>query len=158
MTKLSPHAKQAVDYLADKHLAYTLAKVTIEAELKREFQERIHSFKLERDTALRLAAEAGVPRTQLGKTIGTSNYRTVQEILSETDKSSSVAVDSKWSLVALPEAYYSLSVHEIGPAKITGTAVVDIQGTEIELIEGEPAVLTAIYRFGYADAICESVR
>jgi hypothetical protein len=71
--------------LREKHIAYTIAKATIESQLKQELATRLSTIRHDRDMALRLAAESGVPKTQLGKAIGTTNYRTVQEIMALTD-------------------------------------------------------------------------
>ena len=167
MTKLSSHAKQSMDILAEKHRAYQIAKLTIEAELKLELTERLSSYKSERDIALRLAEEAGVPRTQLGRAIGTSNYRTVQEILSETEEAvikpdMTDSSSGKWSLTALPgyPDNYSLEVYGIGVGNITGNAHILIdEGTprEIVFVDGNPAIVPAVYREGYAEEIIASV-
>ena len=85
MTKLANSAKAALDTVQEKHLAYTIAKTTIEQELKRELHHRLASIRQERDMAIRLAADAGVPKTQLGKAIGTSNYKTIQDILASVE-------------------------------------------------------------------------
>lgn len=159
MTKLTPHAKQALDTLADKHLAYTIAKATIQAEMKKEFAERIHSFKLDRDTSLRLADEAGVPRTQLCKAIGTSNYRTVQDILAETEESIARSEsDGKWSITPLPDGNYSLSIFEMGVGKSSGTAVVSFSGDDINYEDGDVFVIPTVFRNGYGEAIIASAK
>jgi hypothetical protein len=168
MTKLSSHAKQSLDVLAEKHRAYQIAKLTIEAELKEELTERLSSYKSERDMALRLAEEAGVPRTQLGKAIGTSNYRTVQEILSETEDAVikpdiTQSSSGKWTLIYL-EGYapdnYQLDVSGLGVGNISGSAHIlidDGNPREIVFVDGNPAVVPAVYREGYAEEIIASV-
>lgn len=162
MTKLNQHARQTLDTLTEKHRAYQIAKLTIEAELKEELIERLSSYKAERDIALRLAEEAGVPRTHLGKAIGTSNYRTVQEILAETDDSVikpdiSDSSTGKWSLTRLPNQNYRLEVFGIGVGNIQGYADVVFDGGEIVLVEGDPSVVPAVYRDNYAEEIIASV-
>jgi hypothetical protein len=165
MTKLNSHAKQSLDVLVDKHRAYQIARLTIEAELKLELVERLSSYKSERDIALRLAEEAGVPRTHLGKAIGTSNYRTVQEILSETEDAvvKPELTDSssgKWSLTALPGLYpanYILEVFGIGIGNIRGHAQVIIDDGDIIFVEGDESVVPAVYRDNYAEEIIQSV-
>jgi hypothetical protein len=156
--KLGQHAKQALDTLSEKHLAYTIAKATIEAELKNELNERLSSFKSERDIALRLADQAGVPRTQLGKTIGTTNYRTVQEILevTETSMRSEDAPDGKWSLTALPDGNYSLSINSMGAGSVSGTAVVKVETDDLLFVDGDEFVISQIYRNGYLEQIVQS--
>ena len=162
MTKLSPQAKSALDSLQEKHLAYTIAKGTIEAELKREATNRLSSIKQERDMALRLAAECGVPKTQLGKAIGTSNYRTVQEIMAETESvmrsgepgSSSKIVVERHSELGL----YKVSITNFGENSLTGTAVVsETENNEIETVAGDQFVLPQIYRAGYSEYVLNEI-
>lgn len=164
MTRLNQHAKQALDTLTEKHRAYQIAKLTIEAELKDELVERLSSYKSERDIALRLAEEAGVPRTHLGKAIGTSNYRTVQEILAETASEvvkPDITDDStgKWSLTRLPNRNYMLEVFGIGIGNIRGHAeiIFDSYSNEIVFVDGDPSVVPAVYRDNYAEEIIASV-
>lgn len=161
MTKLNQHAKQALDTLGDKHRAFLIAKLTIEAELKNELNERLSSFRQERDTALRLAAEAGVPRTQLGKAIGTSNYRTVQEILALTDdnviRPDDLVGGGKWSLLRLEDGVYSLDIFSLGVAGLSGKAQVTIDADSITFVDGDGFVVPAVYREGLADEIIASV-
>lgn len=164
MTRLNPHAKQTLDTLTEKHRAYQIAKLTIEAELKLELTERLSSYKSERDIALRLAEEAGVPRTHLGKAIGTSNYRTVQEILAETASEvikPDISEDSsgKWSLTRLPNSNYGLEVFGIGVGNIRGYAeiIFDSGSNDIVFVEGDESVVPAVYRDNYAEEIIASV-
>jgi hypothetical protein len=158
MTRLSPHAKASLDALAEKHTAYTIAKATIEAQLKQELAERLSSYKTERDMALRLACEAGVPRTQLGKAIGTSNYATVQEILALTEVAEHVSNtgNGKWSIIRVSSNVWSLSVKNIGVQSISGVAEVDLSGDEIIYISGDAFVVPQIYMNGYADEVLEN--
>lgn len=158
MTVLSTHAKQCFDTLVDKHIAYTIAKTTIEAELKNELAERLASFKAERDTALRLADEAGVPRTQLGKAIGTSNYRTIQEILQATENQVSVeeSATGKWTLTRLPDGSFGLGIQNVGPGNVTGSATVKIIGEELEFVDGDMFVIPQVYRNGLLEGILQS--
>lgn len=159
MTRLTPHAKQTLETLADKHLALTIARATIEAELKKELAERLVNFKAERDIALRLAAEAGVPRTQLGKTIGTSNYKTVQDILACTEDvvARHESEDSKWAIVGLPNGNYNLTIQNLGVSRITGEAEVSITQDDIDYVSGDEFVIPALYRDGSAQDVIASV-
>jgi hypothetical protein len=160
MTKLSPQAKSALDSLQEKHLAYTIAKGTIEAELKREATNRLSSIKQERDMALRLAAESGVPKTQLGKAIGTSNYRTVQEIMAETESvmrsgspDSKIIVERHREL----EGHYVVSIVNFGDNSLTGQAVVSDSNFELSTVEGDQFVLPQIYRAGYGQFLLDQI-
>lgn len=161
MTKLNAHAKQTLDILGDKHRAYLIAKLTIEAELKNELNERLSSFRQERDTALRMAAEAGVPRTQLGKAIGTSNYRTVQEILALTDENiirpDDLSAGAKWSLLRLEDGLFMLDIFSLGSANLSGKAQVTIDADSITFVDGDGFVVPAVYREGLAEEILSSV-
>lgn len=157
MTRLSPHAKASLDALAEKHLAYTIAKATIEAQLKQELAERLSSYKSERDMALRLACEAGVPRTQLGKAIGTSNYATVQEILALTEVAEqSASGNGKWSLIWVSANRWSLSIKNLGLQGLSGVAEVDLSGGEIVYLSGDEFVIPQIYMNGLAEEVLES--
>ena len=160
MTRLTQNAKQALDTLAEKHLALTVAKAMIEAELKTELNNRLSSFKNERDVALRLADQAGVPRTQLGKAMGTTNYRTVQDILEVTEVAthSESSVDGKWSITTLPSGSFSLKIENMGIGSVTGTAVVDVVGEDLDFVEGDAFVIPQIYRNGYLEQVIASVK
>jgi hypothetical protein len=160
MTKLSPQAKSALDSLQEKHLAYTIAKGTIETELKREATNRLSSIKQERDMALRLAAESGVPKTQLGKAIGTSNYRTVQEIMAETESiMRSGSGDSKVIVERHSElqGHYIVSIVNFGENSLTGQAVVSDSNSELSTVEGDQFVLPQLYRAGYSEFVLNRI-
>jgi hypothetical protein len=163
MTKLSPQAKSALDSLQEKHLAYTIAKGTIETELKREANNRLSSIKQERDMALRLAAESGVPKTQLGKAIGTSNYRTVQEILAETESVIRSSPDSVANPKIVVERHseiglYQVSISNFGENSLTGTAIVsETDNREIETVAGDQFVLPQLYRAGYGQFLLDQI-
>lgn len=157
MTKLNAHAKQALDVLGDKHRAYLIAKLTIEAELQNELNERLSSFRQERDTAMRMADEAGVPRTHLGKAIGTTNYRTVQEILQATEDLVIKSDGAHWGLLALPNGNHTLEINSLGITNLTGRAEVSFQQGDILFVDGDPFVIPAVYREGLVEEIIASV-
>lgn len=163
MTKLSPQAKSALDSLQEKHLAYTIAKGTIETELKREATNRLSSIRQERDMALRLAAEAGVPKTQLGKAIGTSNYRTVQEILAETESVIRSSPDGASNPKIVVERHseaglYQVSITNFGENSLTGTAIVgENSSQEVETFAGDQFVLPQLYRAGYGQFLLDQI-
>ena len=165
MTRLSPQAKSALDSLQEKHLAYTIAKTTIESELKREANNRLSSIRHERDMALRLASDSGVPKTQLGKAIGTSNYRTVQEILAETEgviKSTSIDAFNKGNLLVErdPSSHnlYKLSIINFGENSMTGTATIEHNDQdETVFIAGDAFVLPQIYRAGFEEVMLQNI-
>jgi hypothetical protein len=163
MTRLTPQAKSALDSLHEKHLAYTIAKGTIEAELKREANNRLGSIKQERDMALRLASDSGVPKTQLGKAIGTSNYRTVQEILAETDSVLRSSGESGPSSKIIVERHsevglYRVSITNFGENSITGTAIIgETENREIETVDGDQFVLPQLYRAGYGQFLLDQI-
>lgn len=153
MTHITPHAKQALETLIDKNRVYKIAKANIEAELKLELIERLASYKSERDLALRLAAEAGVPRTKLGKAIGTSNYRTVQEILEATEQATiqhaDLETDSGWSATRTGDLI-NIEVRNLGMTKVTGWCSAKIVNEDLEFVSGDEFVIPAIYRAGVA--------
>jgi hypothetical protein len=148
-----------LDTLVERHKAYVIAKATIEAELKLELSERLSSYKTDRDIAMRLAEEAGVPRTQLGKAIGTTNYRTVQEILSNTESLNvkDEMSDGKWSLTSLPDGTFSLSIYGMGVGAVSGEAIVKVVNQDFEYVAGDEFVIPQVYRNGYAERILNSI-
>jgi hypothetical protein len=100
----------------------------------------------------------------LGKAIGTSNYRTVQEILAETASEvikPDISDDSsgKWSLTRLPNGNYGLEVFGIGVGNIRGYAeiIFDSGSNDIVFLEGDASVVPAVYRDNYAEEIIRSV-
>jgi hypothetical protein len=153
--KLSTQAKATLETLQEKQLAYTIAKATIEAELKQELINRLSSFKYERDLALYLADEAGVPRTKLGKTIGTTNYRTVQDILQDANKAmpQTVQDNTKYAITTSPDGSMLLRLFEVGPGSISGLATVAIKDGELVYIDGDAFVIPQAYRNGLAEEI-----
>lgn len=150
MTRLSPSAKSSLDVLQEKHLAYTIAKTTIEQELKRELQQRLATIRHERDMAVRIAADAGVPKTQLGKAIGTSNYKTIQDILAQVESvmpSTSATVSGKMSVVAgSVTGEYVVTLSNFGDQSVSGQAVISFGEDEVEVVSGDAFVLPQIYR------------
>ncbi len=157
MTKLTPHAKQSLETLVSEHSAYVLAKATLEAELKRQLVDQLATIKRKRDVALRLAAEAGVPRTQLGKTIGTSNYKTVQDILAETEDIMTRSTVAGWSIARQDDGTYRIGLTNFGFARVSGEAVVSIIDGEIEHISGDSFVVGHLYQNDVVNDILDSL-
>ncbi len=157
MTKLSPRAESALETLREKHMSYTIAKATVESELKRELQARLSVIRNERDMALRLASEVGVPKTQLGRAIGTSNYRTVQEILATLENVvQATDSDSKGTVQVekLGSDQYRIIVAGIGEPPVAGSAVVN---GNLDYVEGDAFVVPQVYRNGFADQIANEI-
>lgn len=152
MTKLSPRAEIALETLRQKHSDYLVAKLNVEIEVKQEIGRRLAGVRNERDIALRLAAEAGVPKTQLGKAIGTSNYRTVQEILAGIEAQVQSAGESKGSvqIEKVNGGEYRITVLNIGEPAVSGSAVVNAQ---MDYLDGDAFVVPQVYRNGLADQI-----
>lgn len=161
MTILSTHAKSALDAVKDKHLAYTIARATIKAELEAELEERVSSFRIERDIAMRLADEAGVPRTQLGKAIGTTNYRTVQDILNSANEGIPHIdqVSTKFSLTSVnaEAGIWVLSLHNVGAGNISGSAEVKLAGDELMFVDGDEFIVPQTYRNGLAEEVIRQI-
>ena len=157
MTHLTPHAKQALATLVAEHSSYILAKVTLEAELKKQLVEQLSAIKSKRDVALRLAAEAGVPRTQLGKSIGTSNYKTVQDILAETKDVVTNSVNAGWTVAKQHDGTYRIVLSNFGFAKVSGDAVVSIVDGEFEHIDGDMFVIDHLYQNDAVKDILDSI-
>ena len=157
--KLSTSAKSALEIVREKHLAYMIAKTNIEAELKRELALRLENIRNERDNALRYADQMGVPRTQLGKAIGTTNYKTVQEILGSTalissGSNASVSSVEKLKIDLISDGICQVYLTDIGDTGFSGTAVVGLDGeNELRFIDGDVAVITQIYRNDLLDNV-----
>jgi len=147
MTRLSVNAKAALEVLQEKNLAYTIAKTTIEQELKRELQTRLSVIRHERDMAVRVAADAGVPKTQLGKAIGTSNYKTIQDILADVSTVLSSTTTIK-NVVVEPhgENTFRIVVNNFGDQNVSGSVIVSVDGGVLSPESGDMFVLPQIYR------------
>jgi len=156
MTKLSPKAEQALRDLREKDLEYRAKRSKLELELKDELNRRLSEIRKERNTALMLAAQAGVPRTQLGKAIGTTNYKTVQDILAEAEPQMHHS-ELGWSLIATqaPDTYV-IQIVNLGIARVSGSANVIIKDGDIEFLSGDEFVLPVIYREGLASEVIAS--
>ena len=157
MTKLSPSAESALETLREKHIAYTIAKTTIESELKRELAQRLSAIRHDRDMSLKLASDAGVPKTQLGKAIGTSNYRTIQEILAMLDNMSLPVSQDQRGLVQvepLDTGNYRITISNVGDNKLSGSAVVN---REMGFVDGDVFVVPAIYRNNLSDIVIAKI-
>lgn len=165
MTKLSPTARASLDALQEKHLAFTIAKATIEREMKREIAERLAAIKHERDMALRLAADSGVPKSQLGKAIGTTNFRTVQEILDATDNvlqpsQSQNAGNGTVAVEPTIDDTFFIYASNLGETNISGKVRVAYhpESEELEFIEGDAFVIPQLYRNNLADRAITEIR
>jgi CubicO group peptidase (beta-lactamase class C family) len=159
MTKLSPHSRGALERVVRSQLAYKNARETFEAELQAELEAKLETFVSERNTAVRLADIAGVPRTQIGRALGTTNYRTVQEILEQTEGfvQSSDSATANWSVVETPEGW-ELTIHNLGAGGVTGTAIVAAPEDELIYVDGDPFVVPQVYRNGIAQEIIDKIR
>lgn len=146
MTRLTPHARQALETLVEEHSAYVLAKATLEAQVKNQLNAQLAVIKRKRDVALRLAAEAGVPRTQLGKTIGTSNYKTVQDILAETSELVTRSTSAGWTIAKQEDDTYRIVLHNFGFARVSGEAIVSVEEDGLEHVSGDAFVVGQLYQ------------
>jgi hypothetical protein len=158
--KLSPSAKTALETVREKHLAYMIAKANIEAELKRELSIRLETIRNERDSALRYAVQVGVPKTQLGKAIGTSNYKTVQEILGTPPNEVPVNTfgAEKVSVHTISENVFQVSLVDVGDASFNGIAVLSVDANnELSFVDGDLAVVAQIYRNNLLDVVLQSI-
>ena len=160
MTRLTSRAEVALETLRQKHSDYLVAKLNIEIEVKQEITKRLAGVKHERDTALRLAAEAGVPKTTLGKAIGTSNYRTVQEIMAQTDgiamsDGSDTKIEVSRSNI---DGQFSVAVSGLGDQRVSGEAIVRLDDAgNLDYMDGDAFVIPQLYRAGLIDAVLERI-
>lgn len=166
MTRINLHGKQALDVLVEKHTALKVATAMFELELKQQLEAKLESFKRERDVALRLADQAGVPRTRIGKALGTTNYKTVQDILNETEglvltaedleATSTGTVTDTWSVTRLEADLLHVEVRNLGPTNINGWVEVAVNNDEITFVNGDEYVIPALYRAGVVNDIINS--
>lgn len=159
MTKLSPFAKSALDKVKEKNASLKLARESILAELNEILDQRLESYVTERNLAVKLADDAGVPRTQIGKALGTTNYRTVQEILDQSGGSVSVSAESEegsWSVAQAANGLL-LTIKRFGSGSVSGSALVKVTtDQDLELIEGDSFVIPQVYRAGLVSQIIEA--
>jgi len=161
--KLSNSARTALETVREKHLAYMLAKANIEAELKRELAIRLENIRNERDNALRYAVQAGVPKTQLGKAIGTTNYKTVQEILGSgiptlSSVNSNIIGAEKFKIDIIGEKTCQIYLTDVGDSSFTGTATVSLSEIgELEFVDGDLGVIAQIYRNNLLDNVINAL-
>lgn len=159
MTKLSPHAQAALNKVREKHSAYRIARETITAELMLDLETRLENYVNDRDIAVRLADEAGVPRTQIGKAMGTTNYRTVQDILERAGAlpvaPSKVSGDN-WVVMSDPEGW-RLTINDFGIGVVSGSAIVRVEGEEIVFVSGDEFVIPQAYRGGIVPEVISAI-
>lgn len=159
MTKLNSHAQSALNKVREKHSAYRIARETVMAELMSELDERMIDYLNDRDVAVRLADEAGVPRTQIGKAMGTTNYRTVQDILERAGglpvAKQKISGDN-WSVTPESEGW-RLAIKDFGPASVTGSAVVLSDGGDLAFVSGDEFVIPNAHRGGIVAEVINAI-
>lgn len=160
MTKLTPYAQSALNKVREKHSSYRIARETIMAELNEILEQRLESYVAERDVAVKLADDAGVPRTQIGKAMGTTNYRTVQDILERAGSLpvTSVSDSSGESWKLLQDATgWLLIINDFGEGSVSGSAYVKVEDDELVFVDGDNFVLSQVYRAGVAPEVISAV-
>lgn len=159
MMKLSPQAKTALDRVVNANIAYRTARENFEAELQTELETKLTDYVAERNRAVVLADRAGVPRTQIGRAMGTSNYRTVQDILEQASDSIDVAEgdDKSWAVSSCGDGTFDLTISNLGAGGVTGHANIRLNGNDIEFNDGDPFVVPQIYRNGLAQEIIKAI-
>jgi len=157
--KLSQHGQSALNRVREKHSAYRIARETIMAELMTDLETRLESYVNDRDIAVRLADEAGVPRTQIGKAMGTTNYRTVQDILERAGglsvASEQVSGDN-WTVTAEQEGW-RLTISDFGSASVSGSAVVLSDNGELVFVSGDEFVIPQVIRNGVVAEVINAI-
>ena len=160
--KLSDTAQRALDDVTAKNTALKMAKSRIEAELRAELQNRLSSFIEDRNLAVRLADDLGVPRTQVGRALGTSNYKTVQDILDQTPstatavESAGAQTDARWSATETEDGL-RLSIFNLGTPPRTGSAIVASVDGELIWVDGDEFVIPQIYRNGLDTEVLQAL-
>ena len=159
MTNLSPHAKSALERVSKADKAYRAAREKFEEQLLRELDGKLESYIAERNTAVKLADLADVPRTQIGRALGTTNYRTVQDILEESGelvKSVESQGEDKWTLIET-EYGWELTVTSLGAGAVSGTAVVASVDGDLMYVDGDAFVVPQVYRNGISEDIIKAI-
>ena len=156
--KLSPQAKSALDKVVNADRSYRIAKEGFEEELQRELNDKLASYVEARNMAVVLADKAGVPRTQIGRAMGTSNYKTVQEILEIASDSlpETFTSDKNW-WITRAENGFELSIKDLGAGAVSGTATVRLVDGELEFIDGDTFVVPQVYRNNISAEIVSAI-
>jgi len=158
MTKLSPNAQSALNKVIGSHTSYRVAKENFEAELQKELDSKLESYVSDRNTSVKLADIAGVPRTQIGRAMGTTNYRTVQDILEEAAGTinTTQSADKTWSVIETSNGW-ELVINGLGAGAVSGSAIVAGVDGELIYVDGDPFVVPQVYRNGLAEDIIEVI-
>jgi len=160
--RLSSHGQNALDGVRYAEKALRDAKRTMEEEFRRSIEERLGQLIEARNVAVRLADEAGVPRTQIGRAMGTTNYRTVQDILEgvqstkravETDSPNQ---DGSWSVHETSEGW-RLTIQNLGVGNVSGSAIVAYIDGDLIWVDGDEFVIPNIYRNGLGDEVKQAI-
>lgn len=163
--KLTANAERALAEITAKHTALREAKVRFEAELKRELEERLEPYVRDRNAAVRLADDSGAPRTHIGKALGTSNYKTVQDILDATPTNSrsvettiakNQTLTAGWSVVETSEGW-RLTITSLGVGNVSGSAIVALVDDDLIWVDGDEFVIGQIYRNGLAEEVKQAL-
>lgn len=164
--KLTANAERALAEISVKQNALREARARFEFELKRELEQRLEPFVKDRNAAVRLADDSGAPRTQIGKALGTSNYKTVQDILDSTPSGSraveavvagSQALNSGWSVVETSEGW-RLTITSLGVGNVSGSAIVALVEDDLIWVDGDEFVIGQVYRNGIAEEVKDALR
>lgn len=160
--KLSQMAEEALEAVQVKQTALRIAKEEFEQELQRELERRLEPFIKDRDLAVKRADEVGVPRTQIGRTLGTTNYKTIQDILEQfgiAPRTQAGTIPNKpWSCLSTPDGW-KLSITKLGPAGLTGSAIVQLDADgQLERVDGDYFVVGAIYTNGFSEEVIQCIK
>lgn len=151
----------ALSVLADKQSEMNLAKATIEAELREELNNRLYSYRVERDRAARVAYEVGASKASIGRHLGTKNYASVSQILEsagiapQTDKA-----HPEWSVERVAPGKALIRSYGLGDAKMSGSAtiVLDEDGENFSTIDGDAFIEIQLYKLGFKDQVIREMK
>jgi hypothetical protein len=160
--KMNQMAEEALDAVQIKQAALKIAKEEFEQELERELQRKLEPFIKDRDLAVKRADEVGVPRTQIGRTLGTTNYKTIQDILEQfgiAPRTQAGTIPNKpWSCLSTPDGW-KLTITKLGPAGLTGSAIVKLDDDgQLERVDGDYFVVGAIYTNGFSEEVIQCLK
>lgn len=97
MTTLKYEQQAKITQLAAAHTQYVLAKAELRAKVEAEYQNKLRDYELRESYLMNEALNLNVPKTVIGRTIGTTNWHTIAERLSLTaDEFTTVAENQQY--------------------------------------------------------------
>lgn len=80
----NPAQRVPLDRLGALHRDYIMERATIRERIQREYEAQLQKLMILKSQAANEAIRAGVAKTDIGRAVGTSNWETINELLSLT--------------------------------------------------------------------------